>query len=98
MWLVTTSLIGPRNVKILPERGKLSNEVIAAPQTTWVAVVSYEDTTDGFSPYGRNLSIGLGHEVNEGTTRETFPLKWPSLRRLLYAESPSAIAIFAEMQ
>ena len=66
----------PRNVVILPERGKLSNEIVAAPQTTWVDVVSYEDTRDSFlDPMDTTLVSGLGHEVNEGTEGEKLSLK-----------------------
>ena len=66
---------GPRNVKILPERGKFSNEVIAAPQTTCVDVVSYKDTRDNLRSHGHDPRVWLGHEVNEGTEGKELSLK-----------------------
>ena len=59
--------LGQSNVEIPPERSKLSNEIIAAPQTTRVDVVSDKDARDSRGSHGHNLSIRLGHKVDEGT-------------------------------
>ena len=67
--------LGQSNVEILPERSKLSNEIIATPQTTRVDVVSDKDARDSLGSHGHNLSIRLGHKIDEGTKGNVLPLK-----------------------
>ena len=50
------------------ERSKIGDEVITAPQTTWVDVVAKEHTWDGLSTHGLNPRIWLGHKVHQAPT------------------------------
>ena len=75
-WLGTTSLarwIFTFDFEMSPfwfERSKIGDEVITAPQATWVDVVTKEHTWDGLSTHGLNPRIGLGHKVHHGTKME----------------------------
>ncbi len=71
--------LGTPDVEVIAEGRKVSDEIIAAPQSTCVDVVPDKDPRDSLSSYRGNLSIGLRHKVNKGPEENLLSLEVTSL-------------------
>ena len=57
------------NITLAPEKGIVSDEVVATPKSSSVNVVTDKHSRDCFCSHGFDLSVVLRHEVNVGSKR-----------------------------